>query len=269
MLPKDTALRVCETCGNHLSGTQKRYCSKACRDARMASRTYTCETCGKSFHPNTRTQRVCSTDCITGRGVKLTPVILTCKGCEKTFVAKKSLEKTKTYCSRACYRQSRERLITCERCGIQFKRRDSAARPSRYCSNACKRSGWDAPKSCNYCGSVFTPTRQNQRFCSTQCSALFRHEHDLATGKRIALPIRARCHKTLTSAVVERDGAVCHICNAPIDIALSGRHQMGLTIDHVIPLARGGSHTLGNLKPAHRVCNQRKSSTLPDDVRTP
>lgn len=33
-------------------------------------------------------------------------------------------------------------------------------------------------------------------------------------------------------------------------------------IDHVIPLVRGGSHTLGNLAPSCRPCNQRKHDKL-------
>ena len=73
-----------------------------------------------------------------------------------------------------------------------------------------------------------------------------------------------RCHPTLTKAVVERDGAVCHLCHEPIDLTLSGHALMGLTIDHVIPLSRGGSHTLDNLKPAHRTCNARKSNIMPE-----
>ena len=169
------------------------------------------------------------------------------------------------YCSRSCYHQARERLITCERCGKQFKRRDSASRPSRFCSNACKRTGWDEPKPCAYCGATFTPThRREQQHCSSQCASLFRHESDLRSGKRIARRLRMRCHKTLTDAVVARDGAICHLCTKPIDLTLSGHDLMGLTIDHVIPIARGGSHTLDNLKPAHRTCNARKSSRMPD-----
>lgn len=34
------------------------------------------------------------------------------------------------------------------------------------------------------------------------------------------------------------------------------------TVDHVIPLARGGRNTIGNILPACRPCNSRKSSKL-------
>lgn len=43
-------------------------------------------------------------------------------------------------------------------------------------------------------------------------------------------------------------GGVCHLCGEP------GAD----TLDHVVPLSRGGSNGVGNLRPAHRGCNSRK-----------
>jgi len=37
------------------------------------------------------------------------------------------------------------------------------------------------------------------------------------------------------------------------------------TLDHVIPLSRGGSHQPGNLVAACHACNQRKGSLLPTE----
>lgn len=36
-------------------------------------------------------------------------------------------------------------------------------------------------------------------------------------------------------------------------------------VDHYIPLARGGTHTLDNLRPACRSCNSRKGAKLPSE----
>jgi len=49
---------------------------------------------------------------------------------------------------------------------------------------------------------------------------------------------------------------ICHYCN----------HQVGrenLTMDHVVPLVRGGKSKKGNLVPACKECNNRKKSLLP------
>ena len=49
---------------------------------------------------------------------------------------------------------------------------------------------------------------------------------------------------------------VCHYCEAQV-----GREA--LTMDHVVPLARGGSSTKGNLVPACRACNENKKLETP------
>ena len=49
---------------------------------------------------------------------------------------------------------------------------------------------------------------------------------------------------------------VCHYCGrtvAPKD----------LTLDHIVPLARGGRSTKGNCVPACKECNNRKQNLLP------
>lgn len=60
--------------------------------------------------------------------------------------------------------------------------------------------------------------------------------------------------------VLDRDGRHCGICDKPI-----GPNQE-LTFDHTIPLARGGEHTIENLRPAHRACNAWKRDRLPEEL---
>lgn len=63
-------------------------------------------------------------------------------------------------------------------------------------------------------------------------------------------------------AVFERDGWTCHLCGEAIDPELSGRARMGATVDHLIPLARGGEHSYANVAAAHRSCNSRKGAAV-------
>jgi 5-methylcytosine-specific restriction endonuclease McrA len=49
---------------------------------------------------------------------------------------------------------------------------------------------------------------------------------------------------------------ICHYCGRPTPPA-------DLTMDHVVPLVRGGQSTKGNLVPACKDCNNRKRHLLP------
>ena len=48
----------------------------------------------------------------------------------------------------------------------------------------------------------------------------------------------------------------CYYCNQKVDYA-------NLTMDHIIPLSRGGRSTRDNLVPCCKQCNTRKKSSLP------
>jgi len=49
---------------------------------------------------------------------------------------------------------------------------------------------------------------------------------------------------------------VCHYCHGKV-----GRDR--LTMDHVVPLSRGGRSTKGNIVPACKDCNNKKKYLLP------
>ncbi|MCC7442997.1 MAG: HNH endonuclease [Bdellovibrionales bacterium] len=49
---------------------------------------------------------------------------------------------------------------------------------------------------------------------------------------------------------------ICHYCEQKV---VPGE----LTMDHVVPVARGGTSTKGNLVPACRPCNQKKKLSTP------
>jgi len=66
--------------------------------------------------------------------------------------------------------------------------------------------------------------------------------------------------------LAERDGLNCYLCNEAIDMALPRTSKMGATIDHVVPLSRGGADELDNLKLAHWTCNLAKSNKLVEEL---
>lgn len=59
--------------------------------------------------------------------------------------------------------------------------------------------------------------------------------------------------------VFESDGWRCHICGKRVKRTATAPDPMAPTIDHVIPLARGGTHEPSNCRTAHFGCNSSKS----------
>ncbi len=58
------------------------------------------------------------------------------------------------------------------------------------------------------------------------------------------------------SDVFERDGYICYLCGG----LCSGKRPdpMSPSLDHVVPVMRGGKHTLDNVRTAHLLCNMSK-----------
>ncbi|WP_425608698.1 HNH endonuclease [Streptomyces albipurpureus] len=60
----------------------------------------------------------------------------------------------------------------------------------------------------------------------------------------------------------QRDDWCCHLCGEDIDRDVVAPAPLAPTLDHVVPIARGGAHTMINLRAAHFRCNSAKGSRL-------
>ena len=56
---------------------------------------------------------------------------------------------------------------------------------------------------------------------------------------------------------------VCGICGKPVDFSLKYPHPLSPSIDHIIPVAKGGHPSdIDNLQLSHWTCNRQKSDKL-------
>lgn len=127
------------------------------------------------------------------------------------------------------------------------------------------------PMKCLCCGSVFISDAHNAKYCSQRC----RYKDN-----RRASDYRSRCERfgveydeSITlDAVFNREHGVCYICGSRCDYhdvsASGGVGYTYPTIDHVIPLCKGGGHTRDNVKLACWLCNSiKRENELTDDLR--
>ena len=64
-------------------------------------------------------------------------------------------------------------------------------------------------------------------------------------------------------AVILATQDVCGICGKPVDKSYKYPHPLSPTVDHIIPVSKGGHPSdLSNLQLAHRCCNRQKSDKM-------
>ena len=241
----------------------------------------TCDHCGESFKPYRPTSRYCTSTCRSrafgkrrtadGRHAayraanaeKLAEYRRENKGkwyIDRTCVVCGAVWRTHRrdakYCSRKCYTDTRRAQPLSRRAQARAKLR-AAERGTR------SRYMW-VQGPCTRCGASFLARSSNTdaRYCTTRCS---RQDHD---DRRRSRKAGATIGTVRRRDVFERDGWMCQLCNLPIDTQAIHPHPASPSIDHIIPLARGGPHSMHNVQAAHFLCNARKrdATSLPSTI---
>lgn len=83
-----------------------------------------------------------------------------------------------------------------------------------------------------------------------------RHARHTGNGHSPALIVHVALKRALRKGALRDCGQRCVYCAVPLD-------QRTATLDHVVPVARGGAHDPGNLVAACGPCNRLKGDLLP------
>lgn len=156
--------------------------------------------------------------------------------------------------------------LPCVGCGTP--RWTTKGKPVR--CHECRRQGgpgWSPRRPCAWCGTDFVGKRPTARFCSLACSG--KADSARRRAKREAVTAHSRRVDREAHAVgLSRDARRrmlkrwrqqrrrCWYCT-----------RIATTVDHLIPLVRGGTNYEGNLVPACLSCNSRKQDRLPIEFR--
>jgi len=97
------------------------------------------------------------------------------------------------------------------------------------------------------------------RFCRNCALVRRRERYRVKTAKRqkVSQPVRISA-----DVLIERDGNLCRLCDTEIDLNVPRNSRWGATIDHIVPLSKGGADELENLQLAHWICNIKKGSKV-------
>jgi len=146
-------------------------------------------------------------------------------------------------------------------------------------------------RQCAWCFKFFKPKSNRSKGCCRKCQQSF-NDYRRRTGMEIRCSVLIDCscgkligarfkkcvncfYKNRSKAmkrrllaeksgdngiywrvVGERDDWVCHLCGGEVlKKAGTAYEPFGATVDHLIPIAKDGTHTWGNVALAHRRCN--------------
>lgn len=149
---------------------------------------------------------------------------------------------------------------------------------------------WAKVRLCAVCGAKDWPQNGRRNVCSARCQQLAsRHAEGVPQSKqctrcnadidlfdvssksgrkrRVDSILCGACrrsrylrHGVSVMELFNRDGADCSLCGEVIDMAVRHPDRMCPTVDHVLPVSRGGSHDESNLALAHLTCNVTKQA---------
>lgn len=111
---------------------------------------------------------------------------------------------------------------------------------------------------CAICQKLFA-TPYTVSTCSKVCRATrVRHARREEEHRRRARERDAFVAPVSRLAIFQRDRWRCHLCGKAVRKTAPAPHPLSPSLDHVIPLARGGTHEPANVRTAHFLCNSIK-----------
>lgn len=249
----------------------------------------TCAHCGEQFTKAHQHKRYCSESCVKSADIerRQKPAeVKPCKGCGQDFTVTRTMQ----YCSVPCRNKINRQIerdkkraapkqprkphepqsypATCTFCQELYEAR---SKRSKYCSEKCRfeeKAAAEGKRDCRRCSTPLTDTHY-ARYCPG-CQLLNKRESRAKRGPRNRdhgqnHRSRARHYGVpyepiKRSDIYERDGWRCGICSKKINQDLAYPHQMSVSLDHVIPLSKGGGHLRNNVQAAHLKCNVHKGA---------
>lgn len=159
---------------------------------------------------------------------------------------------------------------TCPNCLVLFTTR---TKRRAWCSTECRRSAArrerqgqrasDREITCEDCATSFTIPHKagtQRRFCDTCRLAHVKVTRKAQKARRRALKRGLTAELVSPSVIYRRDGWRCGICERPVSQRLTYPHPESPSLDHIVPLAFGGTHEPSNLQCAHLRCNLVKGA---------
>jgi 5-methylcytosine-specific restriction endonuclease McrA len=65
--------------------------------------------------------------------------------------------------------------------------------------------------------------------------------------------------------IFERDQWTCQLCQRPVDDTIAWPAPLSPSLDHIVPISKGGDHSRANSRLAHLACNSSRGNRGDDE----
>ena len=131
-------------------------------------------------------------------------------------------------------------------------------RDANYCCVKCQQAAWYVANSAKL--------RRN----AIEWAAAHPEKRKEHHARRRASKYAAPYEPVPRSEIFEASDWRCWICELPVLRHLKNPHPMSASVDHIIPLSKGGHHVRSNLALAHLYCNiAKKDNIIPGSEEVP
>lgn len=98
------------------------------------------------------------------------------------------------------------------------------------------------------------------------CRRCYKQQEHVRFARAVAennrrVKLKSSYKKYTKQDVINKSGGLCGICGKEIDLTLKRPDMNSFSIDHIVPISKGGSNSLDNVQAAHLLCNCLKQAS--------
>lgn len=202
-----------------------------------------CRKCGSIFYHTHKDQKYCSNICATNaqkgkrNSSRQQRIACMCRFCG-SIVLRTEYEShgKECFCDGECYLQFRKLFSTMVRASFSVK----------------------SDQSCEFCGKgIVGDLKAKRKFCSKRCV-----QSAAKQVRKMRKKVNGPIELISVDLLAEQHQWVCCGCKCVCTKSNGNSNPYDATIDHIIPVSKGGTHTWDNVQLMCRSCNNAKSDTL-------
>lgn len=280
----------CKFCGIEFTSDRKYMYCRAHKNATLRKQSLKprCKQCGSELPPYKRT--FCSDECLK-RYHNPEQYVLT-----EDIVKARVAERYEHIEHVSGHESDGVMIVRCKKCGYEFTINERASRVTRLaqcrkCRDRERRKALQEKKkqkaidklilvlkkhigrhyTCQICGKVYIPSNDGStyRYCSDQCRNKAERKAKHVYNKKRRAKYNGSKDNICGDKLYDIENGVCYLCGICCDyddyVIINGSFTAGEnypTIDHIVPLAKGGKHEWNNVRLACMRCNREKGDRL-------